>query len=177
MQLARLLLSHGADVELRDEYGKTVLHSVAEWGRSGDIVKVLLENKLDINARDEKGQTALLIAVRCSPDEPKEHRSLITQLLEGGASVDQSDIDGWTALHWAAAHGVVEIACQLLEAGADINARDRNGDTAADCLIQWYDWRYMTKETRAECEDIFERYSFYQCGKKSSGSDSGDISC
>ena len=200
VRFASLLLSHGADVELRDRNGETALHRVAHGGHSGDIVKVLLENRLDINARDNNGETALLTAVRYSSGEPKKHMSLIKQLLESGASVDQSDMYGTTALHSAASNGAVEIACQLLEAGADVNARNRNGRTAlhvatiyraveiacrhleagadvkvrdfsgrtaADCL-DWWDWDSTTEGKRAECEEILERYGFYQSGKKSS---------
>ncbi len=166
VQFADLLLSRGADVELRDGDGRTALHWVAEEGHSGNIVKALLENKLDINARDNRGVMALLTAVHSCHWKPTQ-RSLITQLLECGASlaVDQSDIRGWTALHRAAAHGVVKIACRLLEAGADVKARNCKGRTAADCLDQW-NWCYITEDERVECEEILERYSFYQSGEK-----------
>ncbi len=161
VRYAELLLSHGADVELRDAKGRTALHCAAEAGQSGDIVKLLLEYKLDMNARTDRGETALLTAVRNSFGWIlKDYRSLITQLLRCGASVNQSDIDGWTALHWAASEGIVQAACQLLEANADVNARNSDGDTAAGCLDRWK-WGSITEEERAECEEILERYSFY----------------
>ena len=166
VQFASLLLSHGADVELRDWKGRTALHHVAGAGHSGDIVKLLLKNKLDINARNGRGETALLTAVACFfLNSEEDHRSLITQLLGSGASVDRSDNRGRTALHRAAAHGVVKIACRLLEAGADVKARNCKGRTAADCLDQW-NWCYITEDERVECEEILERYSFYQSGEK-----------
>ena len=175
VQIANLLLSHGADVELRDRNGGTALHEVAKEGHSEDIVKLLLENGLDINARNARGETALLMAGRgYHPGGPKEYRSLITQLLGCGASINQSDSWGWTALHWAACYGWVKIACQLLEAGADVNARNSDGKTAADCLNPWK-WGSLTEEERAECEEILERYSFSQSGEKSPVDDNEEV--
>ena len=180
VQLASLLLSLGADVELRDGFGRTALHELAERGYSGDIVKVLLENKLDIDARNIFGQTALLTAVRCSSavrsasavirptsNSQKNYRSLIKQLLECGASVDQYNNRGVTALHLAALQGALQIACQLLEAGADVKSRNCCGETAAGCLrpLGW-DLKSITQEERANCKAILERYSFYGSGEK-----------
>ena len=179
VQFAVLLLSHGADVELRARDGTTALHRAAAEGHSGDIVKVLLEKGLDINGRDNDGETALLTAIwnlgRLKPSE-RNHERVITQLLGLGASVYQSDSCGWTALHWAANYGALKIACQLLEAGADVNARNDDGETAADCPNSW-EWGSMTKEERAECEEILERYSFYQSVEKSSAYDSDEDLC
>ena len=176
VQLASLLLSSGADVDLRDEDGKTVLHGVAERGYSGDIVELFLEYNVDINARDDYGETALLTASENrSPEQQKGRRSLITQLLGCGASADKSDIHGWTALHLAAYYGALHIACQLLEAGADANARNDAGKTAAGCLYEW-EWGSIRKEERAEYEATLERYSFYESGEKSSPSDSDEDS-
>ena len=175
VQFANLLLSHGADVELRDISGRTALHEVVEEGRSMDIVKWLLENGLDINAKDNRGETALLTAVynHRRPNQSECER-VIKQLLGLGASVNHSDTYGLTTLHWAANFGMVKVACQLLEAGADVNARTHDGKTAADCLFP-LKWDFMTGESRAKCEEILERYSFYQRGEKSSTYDNEEV--
>ena len=162
------LLENGLDIDARDCEGRTALHCAVEAGHSGDIVKVLLENKLDINARDCEGRTALMTSVRHSEDhDPSEpiDWNLFTQLLGFGASLDQSDLRGWTALHWAAFDGAVRTACQILKAGADVNFRDENGHTAADRL-SWWEWDSMPEGERAECEEILEWSGFYQSGDK-----------
>ena len=174
VQLASLLLSHGADVELRDADGKTALHALALMAGSGDIVKVLLEYKLDINARDNDGETAMWTAIAfAQPGEQGSYWRLGTQLLESGASVDQPNKHGETLLHIAASQSRVQVACQLLEAGADVNARDDDGYTAADLLGRWK-WDFITEEKRAECEEILERYNFHQSGEKTSVADSDE---
>lgn len=48
----------------------------------------------------------------------------LRRLLDGGASVDARDGDGWTALHHAASEGHVAVTKLLLERGADPNGRD-----------------------------------------------------
>jgi len=53
----------------------------------------------------------------------------VPQLLAGGAKVNEPQVDGMTALHWAAHRGEAEIARQLLGAGADANATNRYGVT------------------------------------------------
>lgn len=50
-------------------------------------------------------------------------------LLAGGAGVNEPQVDGMRALHWAAHRGEAEIARQLLMAGADPNATNRLGVT------------------------------------------------
>ena len=164
VQSVSLLLSHGADVALRDWKCRTALHEAAEEGHSGDLVKVLLQRGLDINGRDSDGETALLTAIwnlgHRKPSE-RNHERVITQLLGLGASVHQSDSCGWTALHWATKSGAPKIACQLLEAGADVHARNDDGETAADRLDKW-DWNSIAEEERVEYKEILEKYSFYQ---------------
>ena len=89
VQFASLLLSHGADVELRDADGETALHASAGMASSVDIVKLLLEYKLDINAKDNDGETAMWAAMAfAEPGEQGSYWRLGTQLLKSGASVD-----------------------------------------------------------------------------------------
>lgn len=54
---------------------------------------------------------------------------LLCKLLEQGASPNQTDAEGCSALHWAADRGNCEILTQLLHSGADINAVDEDGLT------------------------------------------------
>ncbi|KAK4168123.1 ankyrin repeat-containing domain protein [Cladorrhinum sp. PSN259] len=46
---ARVLLSHGADVGVKDGYGRTPLHWAAEFG-SAEVVRVLLENGAEVDS-------------------------------------------------------------------------------------------------------------------------------
>ena len=50
-------------------------------------------------------------------------------LLEERIDVNASQVDGMTALHWAARHDDLETAKLLVRAGADVNAANRYGVT------------------------------------------------
>lgn len=58
--------------------------------------------------------------------EQRDRERLVT-LLEQGVDVNASQIDGMTALHWAAYHDELEAAKLLIEAGADVNTTNRYG--------------------------------------------------
>ncbi|MCK4319154.1 ankyrin repeat domain-containing protein [Candidatus Micrarchaeota archaeon] len=51
-------------------------------------------------------------------------------LLKKGADINAKDVNGKTALMWAAGYGPIEIAELLIEKGADVNARNEYGQTA-----------------------------------------------
>uniref|UniRef100_UPI00398EB846 uncharacterized protein n=1 Tax=Pristiophorus japonicus TaxID=55135 RepID=UPI00398EB846 len=69
--------------------GSTLLHAAAYFGKT-DAIKTLLQLKIDVNLLDYKGATAL-------------HRSRDTEtmqlLIDHGADVNWSDVDGNTPLH------------------------------------------------------------------------------
>uniref|UniRef100_A0A6P7GUI8 Ankyrin-3-like n=1 Tax=Diabrotica virgifera virgifera TaxID=50390 RepID=A0A6P7GUI8_DIAVI len=48
----------------------------------------------------------------------------VQQLIEGGATIDEVDSDGFTSLHLAADFQHIKVAKYLLEHGADVNATD-----------------------------------------------------
>ncbi|KAH7000722.1 ankyrin repeat-containing domain protein [Ilyonectria destructans] len=56
--IVKLLLEKGADVEAKDEYGRTPLSWAAEDGHE-DIVKLLFEKGADVEAKDKHGGTPL----------------------------------------------------------------------------------------------------------------------
>ena len=50
------------------------------------------------------------------------HGKLVRTLLAGGADVNAAQVDGMTALHWAAYRDDLDTARMLVEGGADANA-------------------------------------------------------
>jgi ankyrin repeat protein len=59
LQSFKYLIEHNADVNARNEEGKTLLHIAAEWGQT-EIARYLIEEKIgDINARDNAKDTPL----------------------------------------------------------------------------------------------------------------------
>jgi uncharacterized protein len=49
----------------------------------------------------------------------------VRELLEKGVDVNQAQVDGMTALHWAAYHDDLELAKDLIGAGANVDAENR----------------------------------------------------
>lgn len=60
----------GADIDAKNNYGETVLHSAAISGYEG-VVRLLLQRGADINAKNRYGKTALDFA---STDAKDRHR-------------------------------------------------------------------------------------------------------
>eukprot|EP01134_Creolimax_fragrantissima_P003901 CFRG3901T1 len=56
----------------------------------------------------------------------------VARLLQTGADINEKDIKGWTAVHWAAAMGKADIIIMLCRSGADVHAKSYSGKTATD---------------------------------------------
>ena len=61
LEIAELLTSSGADVNIRDSYGNTALHWASMYGHL-EIVQLLLCQGADMSIRANSGRTALDIA-------------------------------------------------------------------------------------------------------------------
>jgi hypothetical protein len=152
--IAKELVSHGADVAARNRRGAQPLHYAAvgqpgseTWAPSAQasVMTCLLRAGADPNAADNSGVTALHRAVRtrCT--------AAVRVLLANGADPRRKNGSGSTPLHLAvqntgrsgsgtaaATEQQREIIRMLLQHGARPDDTDRRGKTVAECIsTQW----------------------------------------
>ena len=87
-------LAAGADVNVKDESGRTALLQAALFGRK-EITELLIAAGADVNAKDDWGMTPLHEATR------EGHKEITDLLLTNGADVNAKDGSGRTPLDWA----------------------------------------------------------------------------
>ena len=61
--IVELLLKHGADVNVKDNYGRTALIQAAVYGYT-KIAEFLIKHGVNVNVKDNNGDTALIYAIR-----------------------------------------------------------------------------------------------------------------
>jgi ankyrin repeat protein len=121
-EIARILISHGADVNARDDLGGTVL-SFTLLGTSTETIKLLLAHGADPSLRDNYGTPVLHAAIADGQAD------LVALFLDRGTDVNLRDADRQTPLHEAVWQDDKKMVELLLARGADVNTRDKNGDT------------------------------------------------
>ncbi len=84
-----LHIEQGVEIDVRDEFGATLLHEAASAGRD-ETVRWLLERGADVEARDESGFTSIQLA------SFMDHDRIVDMLVEYGAVLEvyeEVDID------------------------------------------------------------------------------------
>ena len=107
-EIVDYLIQKGADMNAKDNSGKTALMRASMDGRAEAIDK-LIEFGADVNAKDNSGKTAL---IRASIDGRKE---AIDKLIEFGADVNVKDNKGKTALDIAKGGGHTKLVMKIQE--------------------------------------------------------------
>lgn len=113
-------LARGVSPNTRDANGETGLIIAIRYDAL-NVARLLMEARgTDLEAKAPNGNTALMMAAF------RKNRAAVVALLERGAQVNQQ---GWTALHYAAAAGSIEITSLLLAKHAYIDAETPTGMT------------------------------------------------
>lgn len=124
-EIVKLLIEHGADVNIIPSSGTNTLHLAVYHNAPMDILQMLMDAGVDKNKKDKDGLTALHIAVK------KNFSHIIEFLIESGVDMNAKSKLGLTPLHYALYDDSSSIHClkELLEHGASINEPNSNGDT------------------------------------------------
>lgn len=159
LDFVNLMLEHGADCNVIDQWGFNVMHWFAMFGSDVEVLKVLLKAHGDINVPDTWGETPLhklmynaqslsLDLLRAfldngadvNRDDKDSQRPLYEVctvgnteaakiLLDQGANIHDDDLYGQTGVHIAAAFGHLDIVKLLTERGANLDLGDKHGRT------------------------------------------------
>jgi ankyrin repeat protein len=86
-----VLIAAGADINAKDEDGRTALHRAAREGRN-DVVAELIRNNASVHSTDNRGRTPLHLAAMATGAD-----AVIETLLAAGAMKSTRDNDGMTA--------------------------------------------------------------------------------
>ena len=122
LDLTRLLLVHGAEVDSQDDGLLTPLHLASCKGLL-KVAEILLELGANVRMRNNDGRTPLHCASQY------QHLDIVRLSLTHGADVGARDNTQSTPLHLASCEGSFEVAQLLLEHGADVHVRDDRGGT------------------------------------------------
>jgi len=141
-----MLLRNGADVNAKDDEGKTALHYTVVGARINNsqlfeqeqvqLLDTLLKYKADLNIKDNEGNTALTAALQSTNGQ---HIGImeLEKLLASGANPNLQNNAGKTPLMLACElNANFEIILALIQSGADPKLTDQSGKTAIDYTSQ-----------------------------------------
>jgi hypothetical protein len=157
--IARLLIEHGADIEMCDESGEPLLHQVTACAAAyGDITpgtyeffKYFLTRQPDVQAIDKNGYNLLDKAMGLGRMVLRVNSAtldVVKSLVDLGLDPTKVQSNGVTYLHFAAARGSVEMVRYFLEKGIDPNAKTQDGDAPLHWAVTGY---YLSRAEVIEC--------------------------
>lgn len=120
-----LLLIGGADINVWNKQGETLLHEQARYSKDTSIATKLLDQGANIEARTSQGYTPLQCAAISG------NRAMFHMLLDRGAKVDIETAKGETILHLTPPvnQGCLDILKTALDEGLDARATSSQGWT------------------------------------------------
>jgi len=161
--LFKKILNLGADINLKDDKGRTALHIAVSSRLPPRVTQLFMKHGADIEARDGDGLTPLQWAVNYG------NTSAVSELLDGGADPNIRDKKGSTPLTSAlwfasqssiAKQNSIDILKILIEK-ADINYPTESGSSPLHCAIfyNFSDYIPLLVQTGADLKAKFEDYT------------------
>ena len=127
LEIVKLLIKNGADVNFKSHLSCGSLHNVSNWDLSIssylEIIKLLIETGVDVNIQCYKNSTPLHSSLAYNNLE------LSKLLIKNGANINMQMKDGSTALHLTSITGNLNVAKLLIQKGASINILNKKSET------------------------------------------------
>ncbi|XP_034999371.1 ankyrin repeat domain-containing protein 6b isoform X7 [Hippoglossus stenolepis] len=122
IEVVRILLKAGCDLDIQDDGEQTALHRAAVVGNS-DVISALIQEGCALDRQDKDGNTAL--------HEVSWHgfSQSVKLLVKAGANVHAKNKAGNTALHLACQNGHAQSSKVLLLGGSRPDSKNHLGDT------------------------------------------------
>jgi ankyrin repeat protein len=148
--VVRVLIDRGANINATGDAGSTALHYAA-LGGYGHVLTLLLDEGAHANSRDDDGVTPLMWA--CDSG----HLGIVKMLVQhmGGQGLDNGNVLGRTALHFASYAGHEEVVRSLLFSGADPTITNNRGRTPR-ALAEENTNIERVRAGRARCVAVFQ---------------------
>ena len=125
LELVKLLIQHGADVNAKTRSGSTAIHAAC-LENNFEIIKILGDAGADVGSEDNESSTCLMAISDMASD-----MKIMEYILNKGVDVNVRETAGnkATALHYAisTSGGTLPKVKALVEAGADMTIPDKNG--------------------------------------------------
>ena len=140
LQMCRLLIESGAEINVKDSEGNTPLHFSVDRERReklpdsvyNGIIDLLLDNGADVGSENMIGATPLHLATMQGADS-----SVVEKLIAKGADINaKTFVATYTPLHGAASEGRTDLVEVLLKHGANPDLKDGQNLTPPEIAKQ-----------------------------------------
>jgi ankyrin repeat protein len=123
VDIARLILARKPQITRQNGY-QDLMKAVVISGKD-EILRLMMDNNVDMNLAGDDGLAALSFAT------VQGYKSMVKMLLSpsSGTNINQKDVHGCTALHYAAEMEDDQITKMLIESGADVDGLDDEGSS------------------------------------------------
>lgn len=133
------LISQGANPNLTNVYGETILHK-AFLIKDIKLFGYLLSKKIDINIIDKDGNNLILKFIQSyfSPEDTSYAAEVIKLLVENGLEINQKNFSFYTALHIALEQYNYDLVNTVLSLKCDPNEPNKDGITPLEFVVKNY---------------------------------------